>query len=394
MAIDEINSTTPVLPTVVPNRERNPAPAPVVTTPPNTVSAPVVPATLAASQGLTPAQQAALLVNGTLQGLNFVSPVLDDALLFNESNPIVSAVAETQGLTPAQLAALLVNKTLQGLNVAPGSVADALLINETNPTLAVALETQELTLAQQAALRVNETLQDLGAPLVAPANVTAAGQTGEGAPIPGPLTTTLLNAIATGAVTGAGVPGGLPSLATAATPSTLTTPSPEVPAASAELPVQPTAVQPILDRNPIAVPVYEIRDPAPAPAAPKPTRKDLSPALPIGRVRPVDRLVLRQEWEKRKEERGRQAELPLSPSLTERSIQQMVNQANEDLAANGLPLRLVLVKNDEGYSLDIYDCSGADICRLSQEVPLDLNHLLTTLDNIQHETGIIVNIKT
>lgn len=391
MAVDEIDNTNAVLPTatLVSSRQRSPVPS--AATPLN-VPTPAIPA--AAPQVLPPAQQAALLVNETLRALNFVNQSPADALLFNEMNPVVSAIVETQGLTPAQQTALLVNETLQTLNIAPSSASAALLIDETNPALAAALEAQDLPLTQQAALAINETLQDLGTATLAPANTIAAGPAaGAPSPMPGPLAATLFEATAAGVATAGETSGGRPPATTAAMPTALATTRPETAAASAALPTQSNAVQPILDRNPIAVPVYEVRDPTPAPSAPKPIRKDLSPSLPIGRVRPVDRLVLRQEWEKRKE-RGRRPTPSPRPSLTERSLQQMVNQANEDLTANGLPLRLVLAKNDEGYSLDIYDCSDETLCRLAQEVPLDLNHLLTTLDNIQHETGIIVNIKT
>ena len=72
----------------------------------------------------------------------------------------------------------------------------------------------------------------------------------------------------------------------------------------------------------------------------------------------------------------------------------MVRQTNEDLAASGVPLHLVLTQNEEDFALDIYDCSDNGVCEITQEVPLDLNNLLTTLDNLEHETGIIVNIKT
>ena len=34
------------------------------------------------------------------------------------------------------------------------------------------------------------------------------------------------------------------------------------------------------------------------------------------------------------------------------------------------------------------------MCEMAQEIPLDLKDLWTVLDNIEHETGIIVNIKT
>ena len=177
-------------------------------------------------------------------------------------------------------------------------------------------------------------------------------------------------------------------IATQVTPSTTETFD-----ATGELNIKQPAAQPILDRNPIAMAVYEIRDQKPAPPEPKPIRREVVRPVPIGRVRPVDRLVLKQEWERRKENRQHE-EVQSRPPLAERSSRQMISQVNEDLAANGLPLRLVLVKNNEEYSLDIYDCSDDTVCRLSQEVHIDLKELLTTLDNLQHETGIIINIKT
>ena len=82
------------------------------------------------------------------------------------------------------------------------------------------------------------------------------------------------------------------------------------------------------------------------------------------------------------------------PPLAEKSIRELVTQTNEDLAASGVPLHLALVKNEEGFTLDVYDCSDNTVCELSQEVPLDLDNLLTILDNLEHEDGIIVNIKT
>ena len=57
-------------------------------------------------------------------------------------------------------------------------------------------------------------------------------------------------------------------------------------------------------------------------------------------------------------------------------------------------MHLVLAQNEDGFALDIYECSNDAVCEVTQEITLDLNNLLTTLDNLEHETGIIVNIKT
>ena len=80
--------------------------------------------------------------------------------------------------------------------------------------------------------------------------------------------------------------------------------------------------------------------------------------------------------------------------MGEKAIRDLARQANEDMTANGVPLHLVLVQNEEGFALDIYDSSDDAVCEVKQKVPLDLTHLLTILDNLKHEAGIIVNIKT
>ena len=394
MAIDEIGNTNAVLPTALLSRAR-PAAAPV-----SNNGLPSAPAAVAATQEPTPAQQTALQVNEALRALNFVPSPPADILLINETDAIVNQVVATLELTPAQQAALLLNETLQILNFEPSPPTDALLIDETNPAVTTILETQNLTPAQQAALAVNETLQDqTEVPVVGPESTIAIAATPAGGapqtPTPGPVGTIPVTVTAAGLATGVETPGVNLAASAAVAASTQTTTSTAATTAVTEglNLTQAGVIPPVVDRNIIATPVYEIRDPKPGPAEPKPTRKDVLPALPIGRVRPVDPLVLRREWERKKEAR-QEAELLPRPPLAERSIREMVGRANEDLIANGLPLRLVLAKTKEGYILDIYDCSDDEVCRLSQEVPLDLSELLTILDNLQHETGIIINVMT
>lgn len=363
MAIDEINGANPILPAALQRQVQTTVP--LAGSPLTTVrNAAAVAA--AATQNLTAAQQAALLGSEAVQTLNLepVSPV--EPLLATGTTPNITTVIESQGLSPAQQAALAVNETVQ-----------------------TAVETQNLTPAQQAALTVNQATQTLTAPLtsqeatIPAATAGTAGQT----PAPGPVATTLT----TGAETSAAL------AATAATATVTTTPATETAAASAGVTAaRQAAAQPIQYQN--AVAAYEVRNPTPPPAEPRPIRKDLHPPLPIGRVRPVDPLVLRQEWEKRKKakykESGYQGEAEPRPPLAEKAIRDLMRQANEDLAASGAPLHLVLAQNDEGFVLDVYDCSDDGMCQVTQEVPIDLNHLLTLLDNLEHEAGIIVNIKT
>ncbi len=366
MPVDSINNTNPVLPTALQSHVQTSVP--LAGSPLDTVKNPVAVAT-AATQNLTPAQQAALLGSNAVQALNLQPTAPAEPLLANNTTPDATTILESQGLSPAQEAALAVNETVQ-----------------------TALETQNLTPAQQAALAANQATQTLVSPQAAPETTipAATGVVGQ-TPAPGPVETTLPGTPA-GTITTGATPA-----ATAAAATVVTSPSTDITVASQmQNPAQTTTTPPIPYQNAFAV--YEVRNPTPSPSDPRPIRKEVPPPLPIGRVRPVDPLVLRQEWAKRKKNKRTESSpreyIQSRPPLAEKSIRELVTQTNEDLAASGVPLHLALVKNEEGFTLDVYDCSDNTGCELSQEVPLDLDNLLTILDNLEHEDGIIVNIKT
>ncbi|MGV1098006.1 hypothetical protein ACUUL3_01160 [Thiovibrio sp. JS02] len=365
MAVDNINSIDRELVKVLQNREKSSVP--LAASPLHTVENPV-PVAIAATQNLSSAQQAALLGSSALQTLNLVPTSPAEPLLASGANTDLTTVTESEGLSPARQAALAVNEAVQ--NAVAGQGAGP---------------------AQEAALTVNETVQNLAAPLaisegaIAAATVVGAGQI----PAPG-------QGEETGPAAAAATEANPASAAVTARPAAITARETEV-AGEELLTTQPAAAQPIQYGS--AVAVYEVRNPSPPPAEPVPVRHDINPPLPIGRARRVDPLVLKKEWEKRKQNRsgeggGREAAAqPLQPAA-EKSIRQKVKQANDDLAASGVPLRLVLARRDTGYSIDIYNCADGSECRLEQEVLLDLNKLMTILDTLEHEDGIIVNIKT
>lgn len=371
MAVDDINSTNPVLPAALQRRIQTSVP--LATSPLNLVKEPVAVA-VAATQNLTPAQQADLLGVEALQTLNLEPAFPAEPLLANGTTPDLTTIIESEGLSPARQAALAVNETVQSV-----------------------IEAQNLTPAQQAALTVNQATQTLAAPLAAPEALLATATTATAA-IAGQTTPPGQEETTAAAGTAAGVAAtGVTPATTSATPTVAATPATEATAASEALnPARQAAAQSIEFRN--AVAVYEVRNPTPPSPDPGPIRKDLHPPLPIGRVRPVDPLVLRQEWEKRKKTRQKETGNPETaeprPAMAEKTIRDLVKQANEDLAASGAPLHLVLARSEKGFTLDIYDCSDDAVCEMAQEVPLDLDNLLTILDNLEHEAGIIVNIKT
>lgn len=413
MAVNEITTTTttPPLPPSVQGPVRSAAqfsdpvpPSPVAP------SAPVAPAAaVATTADLTPAQEAALSlnlsINQTLADLNFLRPpARPDIGTINATNPLLIEINEREGLAPAQQVALAINDSLFNLSPPPSVLANPLLIDETNPILDTIEAVEDLNVVQQGEVVVNETLQNLGVtpPVLTLAEATAAAT----ATVQVPQALTLLGGaqpttLPLGATPGTGTvatTAGLDLLLATTTPATIATPvTTTPPPTTAAVTVTPpllsaTATEP-RDPTPFAFAVYEVRAQHPAPVDPTPIIRDILPPLPLGRVRPVDRLILKRAWGARKEgerEEGIQEETPPA----EKSLRHMVDQANTDLATNGLPLHLALTKNDEEYVLEVYDCSDGDKCRMEQEIPLDLAKLGTILDNIQHETGIIIDIRT
>src|SRR3989338_3348904 len=110
MPVDDINSINPVLPAALQSRVQTSVP--LATSPLTTVKNPVAVAT-AATQNLTPAQQAALLGSEAVQTLNLEPTSPAEPLLATGTTSGITTVTESQGLSPAQQAALAVNETVQ-----------------------------------------------------------------------------------------------------------------------------------------------------------------------------------------------------------------------------------------------------------------------------------------
>ena len=181
MAINEISNTTPVPPATVESQPRaaaTAAPATQAAAAP-APAAPSAPATVAAEPGLTPAQEAQLLINETLQGLNFLLPNSPESLVINEANPLIDALEISQGLEDAdQLNEAAINETLLDLSPLAPPAANPLLIDETPAILETLEETQNLTATQQAETAVNATLQNVttAPPVLTPTEEAASGE--------------------------------------------------------------------------------------------------------------------------------------------------------------------------------------------------------------------------
>ena len=78
-------------------------------------------------------------------------------------------------------------------------------------------------------------------------------------------------------------------------------------------------------------------------------------------------------------------------SPEEASVRRLVDQVNAHLEAQQILIHLVLIKDDHGYGLDLYDCSTNEQCSIIGDVVIDLNDLPVLLKNLQQEAGILLD---
>ncbi len=115
--------------------------------------------------------------------------------------------------------------------------------------------------------------------------------------------------------------------------------------------------------------------------------KSVRPCPPTGRGKLV-RATLRQAWA-HYQVRAYEGKIPPATPVGEKNLRQVLTQVNADMAANGLPLHLVFARNEVGYTLNVYDCSDNELCRLTRDVPLKFED--ATITNLLQETGIMIN---
>ncbi|HET98424.1 MAG TPA: hypothetical protein ENN98_07005 [Desulfurivibrio alkaliphilus] len=97
--------------------------------------------------------------------------------------------------------------------------------------------------------------------------------------------------------------------------------------------------------------------------------------------------------------RNRQEERPpprrhrLRPE-EEQEVRRQVEQANRNFENHGILLRLLLTRTDEGYQLDVYDCTGDTECRVASDLQVTFEELPALLRNLEEEAGLLIDTIT
>ena len=139
--------------------------------------------------------------------------------------------------------------------------------------------------------------------------------------------------------------------------------------------------------------VYEIKDPTAAVTAarPAPLRRDIEPAVAVYGGQAIGGLTGRRERERGREGRreGRRM-LPLD-SAAVREARRLIEAINAQLDAQGTLVHLVLVADEDGFAVDLYDCSDGEACRCIHDISVGIGDLPVFLARLSQKVGIMVD---
>ncbi len=111
-------------------------------------------------------------------------------------------------------------------------------------------------------------------------------------------------------------------------------------------------------------------------------------------VAPLKRIGdFQQAWGRAREEAGRQArqkkgaDLPGGPQ----QVKELVEQVNRRLTDQGILLHLVLVRDEEGYTLDVYDCTDNEVCTVIRDFIVHVDELPLLAYKLENRIGLLVD---
>lgn len=136
----------------------------------------------------------------------------------------------------------------------------------------------------------------------------------------------------------------------------------------------------------------------------------IDPYRPKKKVDPVDGLspiarvgAFTREWRRWREERrrgrvdrrqGKNDRRQRQPPFTtqeESAVRRLVQQVNNHLGSREIPIHLLLTKDERGYSIDVYDCTGNEKSAIIGDVCIALDDLPVLLKKLQQEAGILLD---
>jgi len=102
--------------------------------------------------------------------------------------------------------------------------------------------------------------------------------------------------------------------------------------------------------------------------------------------------AFKREWSRRQGQgkRSARARRQLNPD-EEGSVRRLVERINNRLEDQRIGLHLVLVKDEDGFALDVYDCTDNIACTVVKDIFVSLEDLPVLLKNLEEEAGLIID---
>ncbi|MEW6500383.1 MAG: hypothetical protein AB1456_02790 [Thermodesulfobacteriota bacterium] len=108
---------------------------------------------------------------------------------------------------------------------------------------------------------------------------------------------------------------------------------------------------------------------------------------------PVARIgAFKREWNRRRGALAQPAKraTPLTAEEAE-GVRQLVNRVNTSLEDHQILIHLVLIRTEDGFGVDVYDCTGNEACTVVKDFELSLADLPVLLRNLEEEAGLLID---
>lgn len=112
----------------------------------------------------------------------------------------------------------------------------------------------------------------------------------------------------------------------------------------------------------------------------------------VDTVPPVEKIGnFRRQWQKNPERRNKEKGKKLLTEEESKTVRSMVEKVNKDLTSHNVLIHLVLTHDDDGFSLDVYDCTDNHVCKIVKDIIINVDDLPVLIRNLQQEVGLLID---
>ena len=99
----------------------------------------------------------------------------------------------------------------------------------------------------------------------------------------------------------------------------------------------------------------------------------------------------RRRWTKNKQQQKTPKRGKNLTGGEQKSVREMIAKVNDDLDKQNVLIHLILVKDDEGFSIDVYDCTDNHVCKVIKDININVEDLPLLIRNLELESGLLID---